>query len=226
MSLGKRVDQPSWRHPETTGKGKLGAGKGCERLDTNGTGMYPQGLRGKDLGKEGVIMRRRAKFYLMALLVSVTACFLASPVIGFSQELPIRRVILYKHGVGYFERIGSVEGDATCLLRFKARDMSDLLKSLTVLDLGGGSIRTIAYDSTKTVEQQLGEYTFDLKSAQGLPAILDQMKGSEIALTVGQTELTGRLLSVEKRTENMQGGGIIERYRISVLLSRRQGEEL
>lgn len=163
-------------------------------------------------------MRRRAKLFLMAVLVSVLACFMASPVIGISQELPIRRVILYKHGVGYFERIGSVEGDATCLLRFKARDMSDLLKSLTVLDLGGGSIRTIAYDSTKTVEQQLGEYTFDLKNAQGLPAILDQMKGSEIALTVAQTELIGRLLSVEKRTENTQGGGIIERYRISVLL--------
>jgi len=26
MSLGKRVDEPSWRHPESTGKGKLGVG--------------------------------------------------------------------------------------------------------------------------------------------------------------------------------------------------------
>jgi hypothetical protein len=26
MSLGKRVNQPSWRHPETTGKGKLEVG--------------------------------------------------------------------------------------------------------------------------------------------------------------------------------------------------------
>jgi hypothetical protein len=27
MSLGKRVDRPSYRQPETTGKGKLGVGK-------------------------------------------------------------------------------------------------------------------------------------------------------------------------------------------------------
>ncbi len=27
MSLGKRVGQPSWKQPETTGEGKLGVGK-------------------------------------------------------------------------------------------------------------------------------------------------------------------------------------------------------
>jgi len=163
-------------------------------------------------------MRHGAKLFPTALLVSVTACLMANPLTGISQELPIRRVILYKHGVGYFERMGAVDGDATSVLRFKATDMSDLLKSLTVLDLGGGSVRTIAYDSTKTMDQQLSEYTFDLRSAQGLPAILEQMKGSEIALTVAQTQLTGRLLSVEKRTEKTEAGGIIDRYRISLLL--------
>jgi hypothetical protein len=169
--------------------------------------------------KEGVMMQHRTRKLLLALAICVTACFMLTPVLIAAQELPIRRAILYKHGVGYFERIGSVEGDGTFLLRFKAKDMSDLLKSLTVLDLGGGSIRTIAYDSTRTVDQQLGEYTFDLRNAQGLPAILDQMKGTEISLTVGQTELAGKLLSVEKRTEKTEGGGTIDRYRVSVLLS-------
>lgn len=66
-----------------------------------------------------------------------------------SQEevkLPIRKVILYKHGVGDFERIGKVKGNARVVLRFKAADMSDLLKSLTVLDLGTSVIHTIAYE--------------------------------------------------------------------------------
>ncbi len=165
------------------------------------------------------MMKQRTRKILLVLVIGVATCSMLTPALTESQELPIRRVILYKHGVGYFERIGAVEGDGTFLLRFKAKDMSDLLKSLTVLDLGGGSIRTIAYDSTRTVEQQLGEYTFDLRTAQGLPAILDQMKGSEISLTVGQTELAGRLLSVEKRTEKTEGGGMIDRYRVSLLLS-------
>jgi len=162
-------------------------------------------------------MKPLIKFFLI-FSVLLVADF--RPLIGqaYGEELPIRRVILYKHGVGYFERMGLVEGDSVSVLRFRAKDMNDLLKSLTVLDLGGGSIRTIAYDSTKTVDQQLGEYTFDLKGSQGLPAILEQMKGTEIALTVGQRELRGRLLSVEKRSEKTERGGIVDHFRIALLL--------
>jgi len=134
-----------------------------------------------------------------------------------TRELPIKRVILYKHGVGYFERIGSVEGNARIVLRFRKKQMSDLLKSLTVLDLGGGVIRTIAYDSTKTVDQQLAEYTFDLRKADSLAAILEQMKGSEIAVTVVGKKLAGRLLVVEKRYERSGRDTQIEKYYLSIL---------
>src|SRR5438067_1094240 len=48
--------------------------------------------------------------------------------------LPIRRVVLYKHGVGYFEREAAIDGDQTESLSFKQREVSDVLKSLTVLD--------------------------------------------------------------------------------------------
>ena len=57
--------------------------------------------------------------------------------------LPIRRVVLYKHGVGHFEREGTVDGDATLSLTFKQAEVSDVLKSLTVLDLGGGHISSV-----------------------------------------------------------------------------------
>jgi hypothetical protein len=66
-----------------------------------------------------------------------------------SPTLPIRRVVLYKHGVGYFERRGKVSGSETLLFDFKARDMNDVLKSMTVLDLSGGSVSAVSYDSTK-----------------------------------------------------------------------------
>jgi hypothetical protein len=52
------------------------------------------------------------------------------------SNLPIRRVVLYKHGVGYFERETQIEGDQSLSLSFKQREVSDVLKSLTVLDLG------------------------------------------------------------------------------------------
>lgn len=62
-------------------------------------------------------------------------------------NLPIRRVVLYKHGVGYFERDTVIDGDQSLALSFKQREVSDVLKSLTVLDLDGGIVSTV-YDST------------------------------------------------------------------------------
>ncbi len=156
---------------------------------------------------------------IMAVFATVLLLAGSAPV-GAQDEapvLPIRRIVLYKHGVGYFARQGAVEGDARIPLRFKAREMSDLLKSMTVLDLGGGGITGISYESTKTVDQQLGEYTFNLRGAASLPAILEQMKGSEVSLRVGDREVTGRVLAVEKRIErkdNVQ----VEVHRLSVLL--------
>jgi hypothetical protein len=73
--------------------------------------------------------------------------------------LPIRRVVLYKHGVGYFERKGKVSGSEALNLDFKARDMNEVLKSMTVLDLSGGAVSAVSYDSTKPLEQLLQEAT-------------------------------------------------------------------
>jgi hypothetical protein len=157
------------------------------------------------------------------ILACILACLmlLCGPVMAQDKtagpDLPIRRVILYKHGVGYFERMGPVEGDSKVTLSFKAKDMSDLLKSLTVFDLSGGSISTIAYDSTKTVDQQLGEYTFNLRNARSLPDILAQMKGSQISLKVDEIAHAGRILAVERR-DVITKDGKVQRYRLSMLL--------
>ncbi len=50
----------------------------------------------------------------------------------FAADLPVREVILYKHGVGYFERAGELKAGETARLDFKAGDMNDVLKSLTI----------------------------------------------------------------------------------------------
>ena len=53
-----------------------------------------------------------------------------------NSSLPLRRVTLYKHGVGYFERQGQVADNQTITFLFDAGQMNDVLKSLVVLDLG------------------------------------------------------------------------------------------
>ena len=51
-----------------------------------------------------------------------------------AADLPVQEVILYKHGVGYFERAGELKAGETARLDFKAGDMNDVLKSLTIAE--------------------------------------------------------------------------------------------
>ena len=57
-----------------------------------------------------------------------------------AAELPVKRVVLYKHGVGYFERSGDLAQGESARLDFKASEMNDVLKSLTLVESGGGKI--------------------------------------------------------------------------------------
>ena len=98
------------------------------------------------------------------------------------MPLSIARIVLYKHGVGYFEREGTVEGDATLAFTFKQAEVSDVLKSLTVLDLDGGHIASVSYDSTKPLEQLLAEVALSIPDEGSLVGLLPQIKGARVAV--------------------------------------------
>jgi hypothetical protein len=131
--------------------------------------------------------------------------------------LPIRRVVLYKHGVGHFEREGSVEGDATLALTFKQSEVSDVLKSLTVLDLDGGHVASVSYDSTKPLEQLLAEVALSIPDQGSVVGLLPQIKGAHVSLHTGVDEpIQGILLGVDT-TERHTGDGVVHIVLVSVL---------
>ncbi len=113
------------------------------------------------------------------------------------SSLPIRRVVLYKHGVGYFERRGKVSGNETLHFDFKARDMNDVLKSMTVLDLSGGSVSAVSYDSTKPLEQLLQEATIRIPDDGSLTALLGQIKGARVRARVGAELVEGVIVGLQ-----------------------------
>src|SRR5271166_4489256 len=112
---------------------------------------------------------------------------------------PIRRIVLYKHGVGYFEREGSVQGEATLALTFRQGEVSDVLKSLTVLDMDGGHISSVSYDSTKPLEQLLAEVALSIPEKNGLTGLLPQLKGARVRITQAGAETTeGMILGLDR----------------------------
>ncbi len=96
------------------------------------------------------------------------------------SALPMTRVVLYKHGVGYFEREGRVTGEAALALTFKQSEVSDVLKSLTVLDLDGGHVASVSYDSTKPLEQLLAEVSLSIPDQGSLVGLIPQIKGARV----------------------------------------------
>lgn len=116
-----------------------------------------------------------------------------------TEVLPIRRVVLFKHGVGYFEREGQVDGDVSIDLAFKAAEMNDVLKSLTVLDLGDGHVSSISYESTLPTEKRLEDVAIRLPDGNSLSGLLEQVKGARVAIVAGSDKVEGVVAGIETR---------------------------
>src|SRR5947209_9707149 len=130
---------------------------------------------------------------ILRSLVASTLCATA-PTLGPAAELPVRTVVLYKHGVGYFERQGPLAPGESARLEFKAEEMNDVLKSLTVND-NGGKVTAVRYDSNIPLEQKLNEFPFQLSPGQPLSAVLDQLKGARLEMEFGPQKVSGGIVS-------------------------------
>src|SRR5579864_9514917 len=108
----------------------------------------------------------------MKRLFPLTPVFMAT---ALAAELPIREVILYKGGVGYFERAGTLAAGESARLDFKATDMNDVLKSLTLQDRNGGKVTGLRYDSSEPLDQKLAEFPFKIEGHASLSSFLDQV---------------------------------------------------
>jgi hypothetical protein len=119
------------------------------------------------------------------------------------EKLPVRRVVLYKNGVGYFEHLGRVRGSQDVHIDFTSAQLNDVLKSLTVLDLAGGRITGVDYNSEAPLARRLATLRLALGERPSVSDFLGALRGARIEVrgATGLT-LTGRLISVERKTRS------------------------
>jgi hypothetical protein len=128
---------------------------------------------------------------------------------GSPANLPVRRVILYKSGVGYFEHVGRVDGDQTVQIDFTSGQLNDVLQSLTVLDLNGGRVAGVDYNSEAPLSERLGTLRLPLDEKTNISGFLDALRGARLEIRNGTGVFSGRLLSVERKTR-VSGGTTLE----------------
>jgi hypothetical protein len=136
-----------------------------------------------------------------------------------AAKLPVRRVVLYKNGVGYFEHLGRVRGSQGVHIDFTSAQLNDVLKSLTVLDLSGGRITGVDYHSEAPLARKLATLRLSLGERPTTAEFLGALRGARLEVRSGNgPQLTGKLLSVERKTRTGAGPGwTVETDEISLI---------
>lgn len=130
----------------------------------------------------------------MRVLITI---FLAASAMS-AAELDVTRVVLYKHGVGFFERAGQVTANDPAILQFQASEMDDVLKSLTIEQRGGEGVSSVRYDSSDPLAKRLEVFPFRIGEHVSLPDLLDQFKGAEVELTMSSGPIRGTIISARR----------------------------
>ena len=137
------------------------------------------------------------------LLVATLGACAAShkPFATTNGALQLSKVVLYRNGVGYFERNGTVDGNELTL-RVRKDQVNDLLKSLTVVERKGGRAVSISMplDPRAWANGAIGTLG---PGSGSLAEVLDKLRGTDVKLVMrnGDTA-SGRILLVEKIDQN------------------------
>jgi hypothetical protein len=113
--------------------------------------------------------------------------------------------VLFNTGVGYFQREGTIDGDARMELTVPVADVNDLLKTLTIDD--GGKPAGVSIDSSEPLEETLANFSLDLAGNPTFGELLNQARGEKVEVSVegGQgvasTTLTGTIVGMEAHFE-------------------------
>ncbi len=170
---------------------------------------------------------------LRSFLPCVALGVLALPACGGARKplsttggaLQLSKVVLYRNGVGYFERGGRVSGDALTI-RVRKDQVNDLLKSLTVVERKGGRAVSISMplDPKTWANGAIGTLG---PGSGSLFEVLDKLRGTEVTVkTVGGGVIQGRILIVEAIARAPGGGDADEAREQDYKLTLLRGERM
>ena len=132
-------------------------------------------------------------------------------------RLPVKRVVLYKNGVGYFEHSARVRGNQDLAIDFTTNQLNDVLKSLTAVDLGDGRISGVRYNSIAPLDERLRALRLPFGEQLTRVDFLAALRGARVEVRNGSDNATGRLLSVEKEKRFNEKGDSYEVTEFSVI---------
>jgi len=155
------------------------------------------------------------KGLVCSLVVIGSGCATPPPVTV--PGLGLRKVVIYRNGVGYFERGGRVQSDS---VQFKVRkdEVGDFLATLAVLERGGSSVRSASFPLDVADDDPPpapGRTAAPAADANKLHRVIMSLDGKEHDLQVGYIAQTpvwrpSYRLVVDKDEASLQTWGIVQ----------------
>jgi hypothetical protein len=146
-----------------------------------------------------------------------------------TNTIPLRKVVLYKHGMGYFTREGIAGGTGPrttseqprtndeqrttnneIVIPFKADEIDDALKSLIAIVPGGGRVMSIGYRTPEERIEPPVEIPFALGRRHALFDLFRNLRGTRIeARLEGSRTVEGRLIGIEEHPQGRKRGAMV-----------------
>ena len=141
---------------------------------------------------------------LVAVLLAPLALGCATAPVS-APGLPLKKVVIYRNGVGYFERAGHVESDRV-EFRVRRNEVGDFLATLAVLERGGSSVRAAAFPMPPDSAPDAGTK---------LQTVVMSLDGREHDLNVGYIAAApiwrpSYRLVIDKEGASLQTWGIVQ----------------
>ena len=134
--------------------------------------------------RPGEKMSKHLTVVLTLGLLAGSSCASGPPVTA--DDLQLKRVVIYRNGVAYFEREGRVQGER---VRFKVRgdEVGDFLASFAVIEKGGSSVRAASFplkrEEPAPSPDATGSKPADAK--RRMETVVMELDGREHELAVG-----------------------------------------
>lgn len=126
-------------------------------------------------------------------------------------KLPVREMVLYKHGVGFFVRNGEVKSDRVALT-FRSDEINDVLKSLAVFDRAeGGQVLGVHYQTPMDKDHRLASTSVHLSTENSLTDLIRDLRGRHVVMNFGMLpgridSITGRIIGINLPHYNDESG--------------------
>jgi hypothetical protein len=133
-------------------------------------------------------------------------------------RLPVKRVVLYKNGVGYFEHTARVHGTQELGIDFTTAQLNDVIKSLTVVDLGEGHVSGVRYNSVASLNDRLKNLRLPLGEVTTQADFLGALRGVPVEVRSGGVNASGKVLSIENvKRQTGKGDQVVEVTQLSLV---------